>query len=207
MIPMRAINTLAEQEARYCMNSPLLFGALQALDPESRVEILELSPASTQFLDYFSQFHCKLYLPGCREQLLTLRSDDGETEQPLSSAFSSSIALPEDETCSLDLVLLWDLPNYLDKQVLSALIYYLAPHVSKKTVLHTYIHTRQTMPAYPGDYRLTPENNVQVDMPAAWNAASPMYYQELLHKVFAPFRVDRGMLLANGLQEYILRIQ
>lgn len=207
MIPMRAVNTLAEQEARYSMNSPLLFGALQALDPESRVEILELSPANTQFLDYFSQFHCKLYLPGCRDQLLTLRHDDSGTEQPLSSAFKRSIPWPEDETCTLDLVLLWDLPNYLDKRVLSALISYLAPQVSKKTVLHTYIHTRQTMPARPGDYRLTPENNVQVDMPATWNGASPMYYQELLNKVFAPFRVDRGMLLANGLQEYIFRSQ
>jgi len=32
-----------------------------------------------------------------------------------------------------------------------------------------------------------------------------MYYQELLHKLLSPFRIERGMLLANGLQEYILR--
>ena len=38
------------------------------------------------------------------------------------------------------------------------------------------------------------------------NEIVPMYYQERLHKLFAPFRVDRGMLLANGLQEYVMRI-
>jgi hypothetical protein len=207
MIPMRAVKPLAEQETRYSMNSPLLFGVLQALDSESRVDILGLTPANADLLDYFSQYHCKLHLPGCRDELLLLRVTDGEENPPWSEVFKKFIPLPNSDNDTLDLVLLWDLPNYLDKPVLSALIAYLAPHVSKRTVLHTYIHTRQSMPAQPGDYSLTREKNVMVEMPAAWNASSPMYYQELLHKIFTPFRVDRGMLLANGLQEYILRMK
>ena len=204
MIPMRSVNPLAEQEARYSMTSPLLFGVLQALDPETRIEVLELAPATAGLLDYFSQFHSKLYLPGCRDELLALCVNNDEDAPPLSRIFNRCIPWPNSNN-TLDLVLLWDLPNYLDKQVLSALITYLAPHVTKRTVVHTYIHTRQTMPAHPGDYQLTHENNVTVDLAAAWNASSPMYYQELINKVFAPFRVQRGMLLANGLQEYILR--
>lgn len=207
MIPMRAVNQAAEQETRYRMNSPLLFGVLQALDPESRVDILDLAPVNADLLEYFSQYHCKLHLPACRDELLTLCIKDDEVDRSLSREFKRSIPLPDSDNNTLDLLLLWDLPNYLDKQVLSALITYLAPYTSKRTVLHTYIHTRQSMPAQPGDYRLTSEKNVLVDMPAAWTAISPMYYQELLHKVFAPFRVERGMLLANGLQEYILRMK
>ena len=203
-VPMRAVNQHAEQETHYRLKSPLLFGVLQALEPETRVEVLDLAPANADLLDYFSQYHCKLHLPGCRDELLTLGMTDDEANRPLPREFNRLIPLQNGGTSTLDIVLLWDLPNYLDKQVLSALITYLTPHVTNHTVLHTYIHTRQTMPEQPGDYRLSLENNVLVDMPAIGNASSPMYYQELLHKVFAPFRVKRGMLLANGLQEYIL---
>ena len=154
--------------------------------------------------DYFSQFHCKLYLPGYRDRLLTLRVDEETPEQCLPQAFADGIPLTTGDNTGLDLVLLWDLPNYLDKQVLTALAAYLAEYCTRRASLHCYIHTRQAMPAQPGDYRLTAEHTVMVDIPAPWTATSPMYYQALLNKAFAPFRVQRGMLLANGLQEYIL---
>jgi len=205
MIPMRAVNSVAEQEACYRMNSPLLFGVLQALDPDSRVELLDLAPSNANLLDYCSQYHCKLHLPGCRDELLRLHDTEGENQTLLSDVFKRCIPLHSRDPHTLDLLLLWDLPNYLDKPVLSAFIAHLMPYVDSGTVLHTYIHTRQTMPEYPGNYRLTQENTVMVEMSAAWNVSSPAYYQELMNKVFAPFRVDRGMLLANGMQEYILR--
>ena len=205
MIPMRAVYPVAEQAASYHMNSPLLFDVLQALAPASRVELIDLAPLNANLLDYFSQYHCKLHLPGCRDELLSLHVTTAEDKPLLSEVFKSCIPLHNCDPHTLDLLLLWDLPNYLDKPVLSALITYLMPYVASGAVLHTYIHTRQTMPDYPGGYRLTRENTVIVEMSAAWNVSSPTYYQELINKVFAPFRVDRGMLLANGLQEYILR--
>jgi hypothetical protein len=204
---MRAVISLAEQETRYAMNSPLLFGVLQALDPESRAEVLDLAPANAELLDYFAAYRCKLHLPGCRDALLKHRIAEDATEYSLSAVFNSLVPFADDDNNSLDLILLWDLPNYLDKRILSAFVDYLMPRLDHASVLHTYIHTRQNMPEYPGEFRLTQNDSIMVDMPAAWSAHSPMYYQELLHKVFAPFRVIRGMLLANGLQEYILAIK
>ena len=69
---MRAVNQHAEQETRYQLKSPLLFGALQSLDPETRVQVLDLAPANAALLDYFSQFHCKLYLPPLMLQIIAL---------------------------------------------------------------------------------------------------------------------------------------
>lgn len=202
-IPMLAVNQLTEQETRYRLKSPLLFGALQSLNPETRVELLDLAPANPSLLDYFSPFHCKLFLPGYREQLLALRVDDEIPEQSLPDKFSEGISLTSGNT-ALNLLLLWDLPNYLDQKVLSGLSVYLSQFCTRQSILHCYIHTRQSMPALPGDYRLTPEHTVMVEMSAPWTAASPMYHQALLNKIFSPFQVQRGMLLANGLQEYLL---
>ncbi len=205
MMPMRAVNTAAEQDARYQMNSPLLFGALQALSPDSSIGLLDLAPANASLLDYFAEYYCKLYLPGCRDELLSLDTGIDSGQPPLAVTMASLLPLRQAQGRPLDLVLLWDLPNYLDQSVLSALISYLATHSSRDTVLHTYVHTRQTMPDAPGDYRLTVEQKVKVEISTAWNTGSPGFYLELINKVFTPFRVDRGMLLANGLQEYILR--
>ena len=207
MIPMRAVNAAAEQDARYQMNSPLLFGTLQKLEPDAHVELLDLAPANASLLDYFSTYYCRLHLPGCRVELLTLRAVTDDDQPPLSAVLPGLLPMPPGERQPLDMVLLWDLPNYLDKPVLAALIAYLLPYCARHTVLHTYIHTRQTMPDAPGEYRLTAEQKVKVEMSTTWNTSSPAYYLELINKVFAPFSVDRGMLLANGLQEYILRLK
>lgn len=204
-IPMRAVNQSAEQETHYLLNSPLLFGALESLDAEARVCVLDLAPANGQLLDYFSAYHCKLILPGCRDALLALRPPEDESQPPLASVLTSELPLPQ--YAPLDLILLWDLPNYLDKAVLTALIMHLLAHVAEHTVMHMYLHTRQRMPSQPGDYHLIPKQAVKVELSAPWAATSPKYYQELIHKILAPFRIARGMLLGNGLQEYILRAE
>ena len=134
---MRAVNQHAEQETRYQLKSPLLFGALQSLDPETRVQVLDLAPANAALLDYFSQFHCKLYLPGYRDRLLTLRVDEETPEQCLPQAFADGIPLTTGDNTGLDLVLLWDLPNYLDKQVLTALAAYLAEYCTRRASLRS----------------------------------------------------------------------
>lgn len=208
-IPMREVRQLAEQEERYSINSPLLFGVLAALDPEKRIEVLELSPANPELIEYFNQYHCKLYLPACRDELLELAggNEEDENKPPLDVEIRSCLLTGTAISKPLDLILLWDLPNYLDKRVLPVLFSQLARFSERDTVLHIYIHTRQSMPDRPADYRLMPDHRIMAKMPSQWNTDCPMYYQELLHKVMAPFRVVRGMLLSNGLQEYILRPQ
>ncbi len=203
---MRAVNQPAEQETSYSLKSPLLFGVLQDLEPDIRIDVLDLNPAYPGILEFFSQYHCKLYLPGSKDQLLAVQPDEEEEDNTLTGKIESCFPLQADRQNAFNLVLLWDLPNYLDQRVLPALIEYLASQADEHTILHSYIHTRQTMPAQPGDYRLTPEQTVRVNLPAPWTASSPAYHQAMLNKLFSPFRVTRGMLLANGLQEYILRL-
>jgi len=203
---MREVKQLAEQETRYSINSPLLFGVLSALDPETRFNVLDLSPANPELVEYFSGYRCKLVLPGCRDELLDLKPDEEDASKPtIETEINASLPSRAAGELPLNLILLWDLPNFLDKRVLRALAAQLAERCDHNTVLHTYIHTRQNMPDQPADYRLMPDNHILVDIAGTWNTPCPMYYQEMLHKLLAPFRIVRGMLLSNGLQEYILR--
>lgn len=204
-IPMRSVNQGNGQESHYHLNSPLLFAALTALDPEIRVDVLDLTPAMPEHLDYFRDYAVRLELPGCDTELLKNREEEELESGKLIRLIKQLIPETAKTQKPLDAILLWDLPNYLHKKMLSALIQYLLPRTNQSSLIHTYIHTRQSMPEQPAKYSLLQDNKVLVDIDTDWTARSPMYYQELLHKVFDPFRVERGMLLANGMQEYILR--
>lgn len=205
-IPMRAVNQPAEQETSYQLRSPLLFGVLQSMDPDKRLNVLDLSPANPSLIDHFSDCHCKLFLPGCEDALLTQEVDEEDDDISLLQKTERILKLPEN-TAAFDLILLWDLPNYLDKRLLQSLMKILSRYANKDSVLHSYIHTRQTIPNSPASFRFTPEQNVIVDITAPWTATCPAYHQALLNKIMSPFMVNRGMLLANGFQEYILRIK
>lgn len=203
--PMPTVNQLAEQDTRYLLNSPLLFGVLNALDHDSRCDILDLAPASPELLNFFSDSYCKLFLPGCRQQLLETGHNPDPKQTLPAPDYRRLVPLPDERDKALDIILLWDLPNYLEKPTLRGVFNHLIPYTDQRTILHTYIHTRQNMPQAPAEFRLFGNNQVFVEINTPWTRSCPMFYQELLHKILAPFRVQRGMLLANGLQEYILR--
>ncbi len=200
---MSLANQAVKQEAGYGMNSPLLSGLLEQISEQDYHEIMDVVPANQGVIDLFSRFRCKLYLPGCLDALRKLDSQVLDTPTKRQRALVKTIGLYKNKKASLDVILLWDLPNYLDKTILSSLVEYLLPHIRKQTLIHCYIHTRQSMPAVPGNYRYI-DGKVYVHHPQAETITCPAYYQEVLHRMMAPFTVQRSILLSNGLQEYVL---
>lgn len=199
---MSLASRVPTQEAGYSMNSPLLFKFLEQLPEDGRYEFLDSTPANQGQLDFFHRFHCKLYLPGCHHQLCELNSEVLDTPTKRHRALVKTLGLYKNSKAALDMILLWDLPNYLDKPILSALVEFLLPHLKRQTVMHCYIHTRQSMPAQAGNFRFQ-NDKIDVEYPTG-QSACPAYYQEVLHKLMKPFTVQRSILLSNGLQEYIL---
>lgn len=191
------------QEADFAFKSPLLYDLLGPYREDGYCQVMDLLPASRQLIEYFSDRSCKLFLPGFRDGLLTMKPDVLDTETKLNRKFIKYLGFKKQNKNSLDIILLWNLPNYIDKDILRALILYLLPHCSDNVILHAYIHTRENMPASPGAYRLSGENKVRFDQRSDKTISSPMYYQETLQKIMSPFLVQKSILLSGGLQEYL----
>lgn len=191
--------------ARYLMNSPLLFRLLASYSVEQYYQILDLIPANRNTIDYFSCLHCKLYLPGCHSLLRTMSLETLDTEHKQNRALIKMLGLKKQDKARLDLILLWDLPNYLDGKMLRVFIDYILPHCSEETRVHTYVHTREQMPDTPAMFSLHADEKISVQQNSSVKTSSPMFYQESLQKTLSPFVVERGMLLSNGLQEYLLK--
>jgi len=203
---MSVASQLLHQETDCVINSPLLSSLMSDYAEQDYFEILDLMPASGQFIDLFSAHHCKLYLPGCHAALSALNLDALDSENKLNSAFINSLGFKQQNKAALNLILLWDLPNYLEARLLQALVQYLLPHCAAKVMLHTYIHTREQMPVTPANYKLQNDRRVAVEQTNTQTCLSPMYYQESLQKAMSPFLVQRGILLSGGMKEYIMRL-
>lgn len=187
------------------MNSPLLFDVLESLSQTGYFQLLDIMPANTSLLDVLSSHHCKLFLPGCIKALMRLRTSEHDTPQKLQRALCQAFGFNRDTHVKLDLLLLWDLPNYLPNTILSALIEYLLPYTNNDARLHCYIYTGQEMPDTPASYQFAARQKIWIELQSERTTSAPVHYQEALHKLLAPFVVQRSILLSNGLQEYVLR--
>jgi hypothetical protein len=192
------------QDSRLISKSPLLFSLLDRLDPDKRYEILDTGPASADSIDTLSNYHCKLHITDSRSELCAMNTDELDSAHKLNRAFVKSLQFYKNQKASLDLILLWDLPNYLQADILSAMITYLLPHTSKDAYLHCYIHTASMMPENPGKYSIMEDSQVRVEYDTDNKCPCPAYYQEALHKLMYPFKVKRSILHTNGIQEYML---
>jgi len=205
-IPLTRVDQQVSQETGFAINSPILFDLLNSLSQEEHHEILDITPANQGVIDSFSSYYCKLYLPGCVKELCEMTSDKYDTVNKMYRAFTRTLGFTKKQKAALNVIFLWDLPNYLDKQVMRGLIEYLSHHMQEKVKLHFYIHSQQQMPASPGSYSILPEGKVWLENSSDTMVKSPLYFQEALLTLFHPFKVKRSMLLSSGLKEYILEL-
>ena len=205
-IPLTKLDQQVSQEVGVTMSSPLLFDLLNSLSKEEHYEILDILPANQGVIDTFSRFYCKLYLPGCLQELCGVTSDRYDTKNKLHRAFTKTLGFYKKRRAFLNVIFLWDLPNYLDKQIMTGLIDYLSQHMHEKVKMHCYIHTKRHMPASPGIYSIQQEAKVLLENSDVATVDSPLYFQQALQTLLHPFKVKRSMLLSSGLQEYILEL-
>lgn len=205
-IPLTKVDQQVSQETGFAISSPILFDLLNSLSKEEHHKILNLLPANQGLINSFSGFYCKLYLPGCFQELCEMTSDRYDTVTRLNRAFTKKIGIYKKQKAALNLIFLWDLPNYLDKQVMKGLIEYLLQHVDKNVKLHLYIHTKQQMPSSPGVYSIMPEGKIWLENRGDVTVKSPLYFPEVLQTLLHPFKVKRSIMLSSGLQEYILEL-
>ena len=205
-IPLTRVDQQVSHENEFSISSPILFDLLENLSKEEHHEILDLLPAKQGVIDLFSSFYCKLYLPGCLQELCEMSSDRYDTVTKLNRAFTKNIGIYKKQKAALNLIFLWDLPNYMDKAVMKGLIEYLLQHAHKNVKLHLYIHTKEYMPSSPGVYSIMQEGKIWLENSSDTTVKSPLYFQEALQTLLQPFKVKRSIMLSSGLQEYILEL-
>lgn len=182
-------------------NSPLFHSLVEGLDGERHLQILDLGPASSANIAFFAQYRCRLHIEDCLHALAELRAPSEDGDPPLEAQLDRALQLSTHHP--FDVILVWDLLNYLDRPVIKALAGHLAPAIGRETLVHAYLYPRQTMPERPNRFRITEQGRLVVESTGEATRRCPCYRQPDLEKLMAGLTVRRSMLLKNGIQEYL----
>lgn len=176
-----------------------------------RKVILDLGIAQTATVRLFNRFRCRLDIADLATSLALLNSSD----EPGLLRQQAETMLPVQSGEDTDIVLCWDLLNYLQLPALSAVMNGVAARARVGTLIHALIvYSSSRMPVRPCIYMPcddTDGENGRVDQLEIMTTASeecdaPRYTPDNLMRCMPGFRIERAVLLSTGMQEYLFRI-
>lgn len=181
-------------------NAPLFRSLVEKLDTRDRWVVLDLGAAKTQTVKLLSQHGCRLDVANVADGLAALNA----ITEPQQLIDAAEALLPARNAEPTDVVLCWDLLNYLERPALRALMSCIARRAQRDALIHALIaYTHPDMPVQPGSY-VPDENNNLLDIAAhAGQRPAPRYSPEDLGHCLPDFQIDRAMLLSNGMQEFL----
>ncbi|MCU7851816.1 MAG: hypothetical protein KZQ80_06355 [Candidatus Thiodiazotropha sp. (ex Monitilora ramsayi)] len=186
-------------------SSPLFREVAAQFDDTTRHVILELGSASSGILALLQGKRCRLLVANAAHTLSALNEESQDAE---SHSQVVSTLIFDAGTEKVDTVLCWDLLNYLSLPLMKIFTSRLSRIMAPGGRVHAYIHSAHaTMPQYPQRYSLHGDDHVlRLDRDPDVRK-TPRYSFGDLEKHAVGLRVDRSMLLRNGVQEYLLRMK
>jgi hypothetical protein len=189
------------EESIVSHKSPALNVVLGDIQQDRRYEILDLGSAVGQNVDFFGQFSCRLHIEDLYDTLSSfdfLSPEDGFSYQAV-----FSYLMPYPRKLRFDLILAWDILNYLEREECRQLIVHLGHFCQKGTILFGLISTRRHIPDTPHLFRLGGTEKLVYERRSTVVRDCPRYEKTDLDVLIPGFRVCNSFLLRNGYKEYV----
>jgi len=171
--------------------------------PWSRV--LDLGPAVGANVEFLAQFQCRLHIADLYHSLRE-RFERTSTDTT-SPATRLTAELPPVDHEPFDLILAWDLLNYLDPEEIRVIGEHLARICHRDGVVFLMISTARQIPNLPCRYSIVGDGMLRYDCKSASQRSAPGYKEPDLERLLPAFEVETSYLLRNGYQEYLLELR
>jgi hypothetical protein len=106
---------------------------------------------------------------------------------------------------SIDVVIAWDIFNYLNAELCKAFIDLLAPLLKPSAYIYLLAYSQKEMSALPIPFKIITDDRLEYQPLTKATRPSPRFNQTDLKKYFSQFSVIKSVLLRNGMQEYLFR--
>ena len=201
--PLKRIDRETERAGPAPPNVPLFHSLLERMRAGGRWVVLDLGPAQPVTIRVLGQFRCRLEIAHLGDGLGELA---GESDTDGLRAKADTL-LPARRDEPTDIVLCWDLLNYLERPALRAIAAAIAARARPGTLMHALIaYSAAHIPLLPNRYAPIDDHHLDVVATTAEQRASPRYTPEDLTLAMPDFHLERAMLLRNGMQEFLFRI-
>lgn len=169
--------------------------------PRPGASVLDLGPALAANLACFNDLRARLRIADLDAAIDEL----GVREAP-PAAWERALAqlLPLREGERFDLVLAWDLPNYLGKERWPALARRLTERLNPAGALHLLARVSATMPARPCHYRILSPGMLSEDVLVIETLPAPRLPHAEVERLHPGLVAPRSHLGKHGVQEYVL---
>ena len=156
--------------------------------------VLDLGAALGANVDFLSKFARKIHLEDLGSIIDSAKTAPVCRFDSLCAANSGT---------AYDLILCWDLLNYLAPADVKALGRLLAAVAHSGTLLVAYIGVGRQMSAKRCTIRLCPGHKIEFERHTTLLSACPRYSKSQLRAFLPAFRRCRSHLLSNGFEEYL----
>jgi len=179
--------------------SPTLRALVSRLTSEDGYHVLDLGGAAGANVEFFSRFSSRLQIADLPDALAS-----GDLRSLLladpSAAFRKVLPVTRDP---FDVVLAWDVLNYLTREQLGCLAAHLGRVCSQRALMLAFVSTTREMPSVPMVFKIVDEQTLflQPRLPAI--RQSPRFPPAEIERLMAGFAVVQSVLMRHGVQEYL----
>lgn len=193
----------ASSTSAAALNAPLFQSLVERLREGGRCVVLDLGAARTETIGLFGQFRCRMDIVELADGVDELNA----CETPKQLRERAEALLPERRRESTDVVLCWDLLNYLNRPALSMLMECIAARGRRGTLAHALVvYSARRMPVKPGCFVPIDEQHLTNLAPPQTERDAPRYTPEDFALCMPRYTVERARLLRNGMQEFLFRL-
>ncbi|MGH9341341.1 MAG: hypothetical protein ACRD1R_17535 [Acidobacteriota bacterium] len=169
---------------------------------DRKYHILDLGSAFGENVEFFSQIRCRLYIENFYKTFSSFDYLSPEGDGPSYEKVFEYL-LPFPKGTRFDIILTWDLLNYLDRKEFRHLIGHLGHYCQPGTLLLALISTLKHIPEKPINFRIINQEKLLYQNTSTVLRACPHYQQTDFNHLMPDFRVCNSFLLRNGIKEYL----
>lgn len=185
------------------LSAPLFHSLIQRLRTGGRWVVLDLGSAHSATIRAFGQFRCRIEIVELADGLDSL---NGEID-PRRIRQRADALLPARGRELTDVVLCWDLINYLNQPALTAVMECIALRCKRGAFAHGLVYyTGKSMPDRPSTFIPLDDQRILPHVKPGRERPAPRYSPEDLARCMPRYTVERGRLLRNGMQEFLFKL-
>ena len=179
--------------------SPTFRTLVSRLAGDEAHNILDLQQAVGANVEFFSRFSCRLQIV---DLLAALAADDARRLLLEDAGAAFRRVLP-DPTEPWDVVLAWEVFNYLDQEQFRRLVERLGSLCSADALILAFIATGKEIPLQPPVFRIVDGQTLHWAPRGTASRAGPRFPPALVERLTHGFAVVHSVLMRQGVQEYL----
>ena len=192
--------TLPEAEVHSSVGFNIAYNQMRG---RRKLSVLDLGSAYPSNLHFLSQSVRSLHIE-IENLYETLSSFDFfDPREPRSYDAVYRYLLPYAEGTRFDLILGWDLFNYLEELELTSLIRHLDRFCHPGTLLFSMISTNRYIPEKPIRFQVINSERLRYEYLSSLLRPSPRYHRADLNRMMPRYRLFSSFRLRNGFKEYL----